>query len=346
LQEEEGFFKKLFNFLFDWIKNNESKIYEESPDKVPVPEKEVFEEKYNEDLPEIDNPKNIISSSIIVDTNQNECFDEHSKISCPSIGKEFYGQDANYETTQASYKDNGDGTVTDLNTNLMWIQDAGNKVTYSKGVNTADSFELAGYNDWRVPTIKELYSLIDFSGEDISIMSDVDFSGENPFIDDETFVFEYGDVSSGDRAIDSQWITSNIYVSKVMNNEECFFGVNFADGRIKCYPTTERGNGYFMRYVRGDFGYAKGSFVDNGDGSISDKSTGLMWTQSDNGEGIDWENALSYCENLNLAGYSDWRLPNAKELHSIVDYSKSPDTTNSAAIDPIFDITEIVNEND
>jgi hypothetical protein len=59
---------------------------------------------------------------------------------------------------------------------------------------------------------------------------------------------------------------------------------------------------------------------------------------------MNWEDALDYAENLELAGYSDWRLPNAKELQSIIDYSRCPDTTDSAAINPIFDISSITNE--
>ncbi|NWF63703.1 MAG: DUF1566 domain-containing protein, partial [Chloroflexi bacterium] len=51
----------------------------------------------------------------------------------------------------------------------------------------------------------------------------------------------------------------------------------------------------------------------------------------------------AWCESLDYAGSSDWRLPNAKELHSIVDYTRSPDTTNSAAINPLFQTTYLEN---
>jgi len=72
-----------------------------------------------------------------------------------------------------------------------------------------------------------------------------------------------------------------------------------------------------------------------------------MWSQSDSGEGMDWESALAWVQqrnDQNYLGYDDWRLPNAKELQSIVDYTRSPDTTNSAAIDSLFEISEITNE--
>lgn len=51
---------------------------------------------------------------------------------------------------------------------------------------------------------------------------------------------------------------------------------------------------------------------------------------------LNWEEALAWSERLNFAGHSDWCLPNAKERQSIVDYSRSPDTTGSTAINPIF----------
>ena len=56
----------------------------------------------------------------IVDTGQVRCFDNAREILCPKPGQPFYGQDAQYGGNVPSYRDNGDGTVTDLNTNLMW----------------------------------------------------------------------------------------------------------------------------------------------------------------------------------------------------------------------------------
>ncbi len=278
-------------------------------------------------------------SYTIVDTSQAYCYDDRAGISCPTAGEDFFGQDAQYSGLQARYVDNGDGTVTDLNTGLMWIQDPGDKMLYFDAIAYADSFLFAGYDDWRVPTIKELYSLMDFSGVDDAV------TGTDPFIDTDYFIFEYGDPSIGERELDSQWVTSTIYEASVMDNQECFFGVNFADGRIKCYPTSSRmGKTYFLRMVRGGEGYGENELVDNGDGTVSDLATGLVWQGADSTEGMDWSSTLNYCESLDLAGQDDWRLPNAKELQSIVDYTRSPDTTGSAAIDPIFSVSEIVNE--
>ncbi|MHC4285052.1 MAG: Lcl C-terminal domain-containing protein [Planctomycetota bacterium] len=118
----------------------------------------------------------------IVDTGQERCYDDTKEIDYPKRGQAFFGQDAQYAGNEPAYKDNGDGTVTDLNTGLMWQSDPGEKMTFRQAVAGASKFRLAGYKDWRLPTIKELYSLILFSGTDPDPMSR-DSVRQKPFID-------------------------------------------------------------------------------------------------------------------------------------------------------------------
>ena len=84
-----------------------------------------------------------------------------------------------------------------------------------------------------------------------------------------------------------------------------------------------------------------GRFTDHGDGTVTDHCTGLMWQKdtadvNDDGNSNDqdrtlWCDALAYCNNLSFAGHDDWRLPNVRELQSIVDYGQR-----NPAIDPVF----------
>ena len=282
-------------------------------------------------------------SYAIVDTDQTAYYDTLAEMDWPEPGDALFGQDAEYEGWGPMYTDNGDGTVTDEVTGLMWQQDPGDKVAYSDALDDADSFDLAGYDDWRLPTIKELYSLILFSGEDPSGEMGDDTSSLVPFMDETVFAFEYGDEGAGERVIDSQWVTTSVYGGTVMGGEPCFFGVNFADGRIKCYPTDDS-KAYFALHVRGNTDYGTNAFTDHEDGSVSDAATALMWQLDDSGEGMPWEDALARCEDLEHAGFDDWRLPSAKELQSLVDHSRSPDVTGSAALDPVFGCSTITNE--
>ena len=283
----------------------------------------------------------------IVDTGQIRSYNNSTEIQYPKPGAAFFGQDAQYNGNQPSYRDNGDGTVTDLHTGLTWQGDPGEKKTYAEAVAGAAKCRTGGHRDWRLPTIKELYSLVLFSGTDPDPMSR-ESSRQRPFIDAKYFKFQYGKLSDGDRIIDSQWATSTKYVNTTMDGNETMFGVNFADGRIKGYPVGRDRRGrtkkFYVIYVRDNPDYGKNDFVDNGDGTVTDSATGLMWTKRDSDKAMNWQQALKYAEELNYAGYSDWRLPNAKELHSIVDYTCSPDTTRSAAIDPVFEVTAIRNE--
>ena len=292
----------------------------------------------------------------VVDTGQTTCYDNTTTISAPSFGQAFYGQDAHNLGNLPSYTTSGDGlTVYDNNTGLTWQQSyVSSKLTFAEAQTyhtTLNNQNYGGYDDWRLPTIKELYSLSDYRGIDPSGYTGTDTSGLTPFIDTNYFAFEYGDTSAGERIIDAQYWSSTKYVSTTMGGDPTTFGFNFADGRIKGYgTTTPMGEmAAFARYVRGNTNYGINDFVDNGNATISDSATGLMWSESDSGVGMNWEEALAWVQQRNAEnylGHDDWRLPNVKELQSIVDYTRSPDTTSSAAIDPIFDITAIVNEGD
>ncbi|SDW24105.1 Protein of unknown function [Lutibacter oricola] len=296
---------------------------------------EITEEEQNViiDLPTTNKPYTIVDTGII------DSYSNDALISKPSQGNSFFGQDSNYLGNQPSYTNNKDGTITDNVTGLMWEQDMGSKITFTEAFTKASNSSLGNHTDWRVPTLKELYSLILFSGK---VKGEVAI---DLFIDTNYFNQELGDTSIGEREIDAQTWSSTEYVSTTMNSDETVFGVNFVDGRIKGYPKYKQGSGaantMYFRMVRGNTYYGKNNFVDNGDGTISDLATGLMWEQKDDEISRDWQEALEYSENLDFANYSDWRLPNAKELQSIVDYTRSPKTTNSPAIDPIFDCTEI-----
>ena len=294
-----------------------------------------------------------ISGYTIVETNQTKFFNNNGEISETLKGDDFYGQDANYTSgVMPSYTDNGDGTITDNNTGLMWVKARGSKMSWDDAVAGASTNNTGGYDDWRMPTIKELYSLIQFSGANGGDVYSLD--GYIPFIDTNYFDFEYGSGIGDERVLECQDWSSTEYVSLTQADQPTVFGVNFADGRIKGYKKflppswTEVNDDLYVRYVRGNPEYGINNFIDNNDGTISDLATGLMWSQEDSQEGLNWLEALAWVQEKNEAnylGYNDWRMPNIKELQSIVDYIRSPEKTSSPAIDiNYFSTSSITNE--
>jgi hypothetical protein len=302
--------------------------------------------------PEIDEPTVVVDYPI-VGTNQTKYYNTAGEIAAPAKGEPFYGQNPLHPGNTPSYTDNGDGTITDNVTGLMWVKARGSVVTWDAAVSGASTNRTGGYTDWRMPTIKESYSLIQFNG--VNGPDNTNIAGYIPYIDTNYFEFAYGAGNSsnvGERIIDCQDWSANEYVSKVMGNQVAIFGVNFADGRIKGYnkliPSTGAGNAKYVRYVRSNTNYGKNNFKDNGDNTITDQATKLMWSKNDSKQGLNWQEAFAWVEAQNTAnylGHNDWRLPDTKELQSIVDYTRSPSTTNSPAIDvSYFNTTSITNE--
>ena len=298
----------------------------------------------------------------IVDTMQSSFFDDTAVITPPAEGAAFYGQDAYFVGNSASYTISADNkTVYDNVTGLTWTKSADldgdndidydDKLTYdefSSYANILNAVSYGGYNDWRTPSIKELYSLMDFRGLDPDPAA-ASSSGLTPFIDNSVFDFAYGDTAV-ERLIDAQFWSNNAYVGLVFDTQSAAFGLNLADGRIKGYPTASAGPSVKKNYayfVRGNTAYGINNFISNGDGTITDVATDLMWSETDSATGMTWQDALAWVQTKNsenYLGHSDWRLPNAKEMQSLLDYTRAPSVTGTAAIDPIFTITAITNE--
>ena len=267
------------------------------------------------------------------DTGQTKCYDANgNEINpCPSPGQDFYGQDANYALCNPhSYtKLDGNGNplsddapswvmVRDNVTGLIWenktddgsIHDKDNIYTWHDAqavfTSSLNNDNFGGHSDWRLPTVKELSSIVDSS-----------IPWPDPTIN--TIYFPNTQLSH-------YWSSTNL----AYNPNYAWF-VYFGSGYVSTY---NKSGYYYVRAVRGGQCGSFGDYTDNGDGTVTNTKTGLMW-QKDTAPGTyNWQHALTYCENLPLAGYNDWRLPNRNELQSIVDYDRY-----NPSIDPIFSNT-------
>ena len=224
-----------------------------------------------------------------------------------------WGEDADYTINPHSYTDLGTGIVRDNVTGLEWVQD-GNLIasrnpdfdqdgTAGDGAVTwqhaleyvaqLNSDSYLGYSDWRLPTIRELSTF-------------VDAGTWYPAID---ATFFPATVASAMRVY---W-SSTTRVS----HSDYALGVYFFNGSVGRVSKTDL---HYVRAVRAGQPAPQNHLVDNGDGTVTDTATGLMWQQATAPGRYTWEEALVYCENLELAEYTDWRLPNRNELQSLVDY--------------------------
>ena len=199
----------------------------------------------------------------------------------------------------AMVKDNVTRLIWEVKTDDSGIHDKDNTYTRQDAQDVfiaqlnADNY--GGHSDWRLPTVKEL-----------SMLVNADKPFPEPAINmnyfSYTVVYYYWSSTFDASALEEAW------------------GVDFQYGLV--HP---RSDSNYVRAVRGVM--TQNNVVANGDGTLTDTSTGLIWQQVEP-EAMTWTEALAYCENLQLAGYDDWRLPNRNELQSIFDYS-----TNKPAID-------------
>ncbi|MBU2548450.1 MAG: DUF1566 domain-containing protein, partial [Proteobacteria bacterium] len=251
----------------------------------------------------------------VPDTGQSASFtdtigeDSDYRINTPSYTKlDASGNDLpDNAVSWSMVRDNITGLVWEVKTDDGGIHDRDN--TYGKVdasnifITQLNSDDFGGYSDWRLPGVRELSSLV-HSGV------------TNPAIDTGFFP-------------NTQFSTNYWSNETLNNNNPLAWSIHFGTGAV---AALDKGSALYVRAVRGSRFVS--SLKDNGDGTVTDINSGLMWQQVSISARA-WENALSYCENLALGGYEDWRLPTWKELQSIVDLGRS-----APAIDGIFTNTE------
>ncbi len=184
-------------------------------------------------------------------------------------------------------KASGSGGLHDVSNKYQW-QEANDE--FIAQLN-ADRF--GGYTGWRLPTIKELFVIANKGAMD-------------PAIDPAHCPMMVASDNNG------YWSSTSYSYDSSQGWKS-----RFVEGDVYFVFKTEPKHAIAVRGPKNNI-----SLVDNGDGTVTDNATGLMWQKAEPGTKT-WEEALAYCENLELAGHKDWRLPNINELQSIVDYGAS-----------------------
>ncbi|MBW2366740.1 MAG: DUF1566 domain-containing protein [Deltaproteobacteria bacterium] len=205
-------------------------------------------------------------------------------------------------------RDNVTGLIWEIKTNDGGIHDKDHIYNWYDAHNvfiaTLNNDNFGGYTDWRLPTIRALSMLVHV-GMFYPTINTAYFPNAVP--DD------YWSNTTGAKYASDAWS---------MGFEKGYNGWDL-------YKTDST----YVRAVRGGKLGALGHFEDNGDGTVTDTDTELMWQKAEAGE-MDWDQALIYCQNLQLAGYEDWRLPNRNELQTFVDFS-----TYGPAINTVFPVS-------
>ncbi len=227
----------------------------------------------------------------------------------------------------ALVQDNITGRIWEAKTDDDSIHDRDTLFTFEEAqdhVRQLNEMKFGGYSNWRIPNLKELSSVIHF-GKTL------------PSINAKYFPYQY----------------SSFYWSSTecVDDDRYAWGVFFQRGevlnhfkRVQYFFRAVCLGGWAIDHVE-KYSDQAARFHDNGDGTITDFATALMWQKGYagdvNGDGeiekFKWRGARAYCEESDYAGFQDWRMPNINELMSIVDYSRSYPAINGAFDDDIRD---------
>lgn len=305
-------------------------------------------------------------------TGQRTCFDQEGNI----IEHTGTGQDCDHQAgrvwPEPRFKDNGDGTITDLLTGLMWIRNGSclgwqswkAAMDAAQDLNSLEKIEdhcanlTVSYDDWTVPTIQELESLLNL--EEQSPFNYLNFYGFRNVQPDSYWSSTTGPnpysawmlyMDSGEVASSGRVGTHHVLLVRKVEKSGRAKGASGeiepeSESRIHLFEhlsllrekifdfSTKDAEKTEATSTEGDSVVTTGRFLDNGDGTVTDTITDLMWLKDVNCvASMEWQAALDMVKNLNAdplslnckeltaTGYDDWALPNRNELRSLISYS-------------------------
>ena len=224
---------------------------------------------------------------------------------CPAQGEAFYGQDAQYSGLNKVLHITtvGDEDIAeDVLTGIVWqVNVADTLRTWQESMDYCANLEYANASDWRLPTIHELMSIATHAGGNVVLMEEV----YPEWSEYDFWTFNRSTATT----VDAWSINSDADIEEHDESELL---------RARCVRKNSA-------YPKTDTRYAVKTELNFPDDEVVvDNITQLMWKNSDWDSpefNSNWEGSLSICENLNYAGYDDWRLPNINELVSLLDYS-------------------------
>ncbi len=249
-------------------------------------------------------------------TGQNKCYDDEKEIECPAKGEKFYGQDAQYAdlgyclppsyTIERNVEN--EPVVIDNYTGLSWHQQVyyPGTIYWNQYKSYCETSNYGGYDDWRLPSILEYRSIMDFGRHHPNV--DPKYFPDTPpeyFVTSDFTISYCGDIP---------YVTENREILMISFDHMATSyrsGWCELDPKIKAPARCVRGNKSFSERSMSELNVSenKSLYVDN--------KNSLLWVGAPGGK--KWAEALDYCENLTFAGLSDWRLTNINESSLFVE---------------------------
>ncbi len=268
-------------------------------------------------------------------TFQSQCWDAAgSIIPCAGTGQDGEhqaGRGVNFSGPNQHPTFGTDYTTTDHSTGLVWKScseglhgptcGSGSSLHSNRSLaanacsalnNVHAGAGYAGRTDWRIPTVKELYTIMNYDGQSPT-----------------------GFLASFPGMLASSYWTSNMVPPPIV---DFFWAPGFNRGRVNFTHVNDVSPSVLC--VSPGPGLPSPEYIDHGDGTVTDRSTGLTWQKCNRGQNNDstctgtgtqqtWTDALAYCNSLNLAA-RNWRLPSVNELKSLANYSTANPAVNTS----------------